>query len=78
MLKIGNRIQLTPREKKFLTLCVGRTCDPRTQEDLDACIAFARADMDLCLPEERLLDAILDSLKRNEFLGRVGEKAGEG
>jgi hypothetical protein len=73
MLKSGNRIQLTPREKKFLILCMGRTCDPRTQEDLDACIAFARADMDLSVPEERFLDAILDSLKRNEFLGKVGE-----
>jgi hypothetical protein len=73
MLKSGNRIQLTPREKKFLILCMGRTCDPRTQEDLDACIAFARADMDLSVPEERLLNAVLDSLERNEFLGRVGE-----
>jgi hypothetical protein len=27
----------------------------------------------LSVPEERLLDAILDSLQRNEFLGRVGE-----
>ena len=73
MLKSGNRILLTAPEKKFLSLCVGRSCDPRTQEELDACIAYARADMDLSVPEERLLNAILESLGRNEFLGRVGE-----
>lgn len=68
MLKNGNRIQLTAEEKAFLDLCAGTACNPQTEDELAAWVTYAKEQLDLTSPEERLLNALLDMLARNEFL----------
>ena len=67
MLKIGNKIRLTDEERKFLDVCAERVCDPHTEEELAAWIAYAKTTLDLREPECRLLAALLDMLARDEF-----------
>jgi len=38
MLKCGNKIQLTVKEREFLELCTEVSCNPQTEEDLLAWI----------------------------------------
>ena len=55
MLKCGNRIQLTVKERKFLELCTEVICNPQTEEDLLAWIEYAKKQLTLVEPEERLM-----------------------
>ena len=67
MLKYGNNIQLTVKERELLELCAETACDPQTEEDLMAWIDYAKKMLTLAEPEERLMAAMLDMLGRNEL-----------
>jgi len=62
MLKCGNRIQLTVKEREFLELCTEVNCNSQTEEDLLAWIEYAKKQLTLVEPEECLIAAMLDML----------------
>ena len=67
MLKCGNKIQLTVQEREFLELCTETSCNPQTDEELLAWIEYAKRQLTLVEPEERLLAAMLDMLGQSDF-----------
>lgn len=62
MLKCGNQIKLTVKEREFLELCTETRCNPQTEEELRAWIDYAKKQLSLADPEERLMAVMLDML----------------
>ena len=62
MLKCGNKIKLSVKEREFLEVCAETHCNPQTEEELWAWIDYAKKQLSLADPEERLMAAMLDML----------------
>ena len=63
MVRSGNQIRLSPREKDFLEGLVQKSVDPRTVEDFNAWIDYGIADFSEDDPEERLYKLALEGMK---------------
>ena len=63
MIRYGNRIRLSEKEKRFLTLLTGETPHVKTVEALNCFIDLHLGRYPGRFPEERLLRCLLESMK---------------
>ncbi len=63
MVRSGNQIRLSPREKDFLEGLAQEAVNPRTVEDYNAWIDYSIADFSEDDPEERLYKRALEGMK---------------
>lgn len=66
MIRDGNRIMLTVREREQLADLVGERCNPQTVTEYNAWLERVLQECDDASPEERLLAAVLADMKLPE------------
>lgn len=63
MIRLGNKILLTPKERIQLAELVGEPCNPQTVEEYNDWLESALQECDPKEPELRLLAAVLHNMK---------------
>jgi hypothetical protein len=66
MLKMGNKIRLTEKEKYFLEVLAGETANPQTVAEYNAWLRKGQAECDPSVSEERLLAAMAKDMELAE------------
>ena len=63
MLRIGNKVRLTEREREALSVFVGERANPATVDDFNAWADAVAERADMSVPEERLMAAVYQQMK---------------
>lgn len=63
MLRIGNKVRLTEREREALSVFAGERVNPETVDDFNAWADAVAERADISVPEERLMAAVYQRMK---------------